>query len=176
MAKKNVKAKKDPQQIIKLAMNAVLIAFILVSIGYAIAKSMGFGKAEMKTLEGPVAVIATPASEKAKVMLYYLHSTGRCYKCILMEKYSKEAVEKYFSEQVKDGKLEFNVLNVDEPQNAHFVQDYQLITKSLVVSLVKGGKEQKYENLKGIWENVGNERAFLEYVKINVEKYLQEAK
>jgi hypothetical protein len=187
MAKKNVKAKKDPQQIIKIAVNAVLIAFIIVSIGYAAFKATGGQK---KTLEGPVAVVATPAAvnagteaaiaataaEKAKVMLYYLHPTGRCSRCIAMEKYSQEAVEKYFSKQVGNGSLEFKSLNTDEPQNSHFVQDYQLVTKSLVITLVKGGKEQKYENLKGIWEHSGNQEAFHQYVKANVENYLKEAK
>jgi hypothetical protein len=183
MAKKTVKkeSKKDPQQIIKTVMNAVLIGFILVSIGYAAMKS-GFGKKEIKTLEVPVAIIATPAAsqqapavEKGKVVLYYLHSTGRCRNCILMEQYAKEAVDKYFQEQVKSGKLEFKIFNVDEPQYSHYVQDYQLVTKSLVIALEKNGKEQKYENLKGIWQNVGNQEAYHRYVKTNVDNYLKEA-
>jgi hypothetical protein len=175
MAKKSVNAKGGTQKIIKIAVNVVLAAFILFSIGYALVKA-GFGKAETKTLEGPAAVIATPAVEKGKVVLYYLHSTGRCSNCILMEKYSKEAVDMYFQKQLKNGELEFHVFNVDDPENRHYVQDYQLMTKSLVVTLVKGGKELKYENLKGIWDYLRDQNAFHGYVKANVEKYLQEIK
>lgn len=195
MKKTEKQEKKDPEKIIRIAVNAVLIAFILFSIGYAMVKS-GFGKVKTKTLEGPVAIIATPedesmipahpavkvgsdvnvAAEKGKVRLYYLHGTGRCARCIAMEKYSGEAVEKYFKKQVNSGDLEFRSLNFDEAQNSHFVQDYKLVTKSLVISLVKGGKEQKYENLTGIWENSGNQEAFHQYVKSNVERYLLEAK
>jgi hypothetical protein len=171
MAKKVVE--KDPRQIIKAVVNAVLIAFIIVSIGYAAFKATNVQK---KTLKGPVAVIATPDAEKPKVMLYYLHATGRCSRCIAMEKYSKEAVDMYFQSEVQSGALEFRTINFDEPENTHYVQDYQLVTKSLVITLVKGGKEQKYENLKGIWENAGNQEAFHRYVKTNVEKYLAEAK
>jgi hypothetical protein len=124
MAKKTVKekAKKDPQQVIKTVMNAVLIMFIIVSIGYAAFKAFGGQK---KANGSPVAVAAipaavnsvpeaataNPAANKAKVILYYLHGTGRCSRCIAMEKYSGEAVEKYFQEQVENGSLAFKSLN-----------------------------------------------------------------
>jgi hypothetical protein len=127
-------------------------------------------------LAGTGAVIVKPAVEKDKVILYYLHGTGRCSRCIAMEKYSGEAVEKYFQRQVKNNSLEFKSLNFDEEQNRHFIQDYQLATKSLVITLVKGGKEKKFENLTGIWENAGNQEAFHQYVKSNVERFLAEAK
>lgn len=197
MAKKNVRgnAKDDVQKIIKTAVNGVLIAFILFSIGFAMVKS-GFGKKEMKTLEGPAAIIATPgtesavpthpvvqvgadvnvAAEKGRVILYYLHSTGRCHNCILMEQYAKEAVDKYFQKQQKSGQLEFKIFNFDEAEHRHFVQDYRLVTKSLVISLVKDGKEVKYENLTGIWQNVRSQEGYHQYVKSNVERYLKEAK
>jgi hypothetical protein len=175
MAPKNIKEKanKDRQRIIKTAVNVVLIAFIAVSIGYAAFKAAGGQK---NTLGGPVAVIATPDREKAKVVLYYLHPTGRCARCIAMEKYTQETVEKYFQEQVKNGTLEFKSLNTDERQNRHFINDYKLVTKALVITLVKGGKEQKYDNLTGIWQNVGSQVSFYDYVRTNVEKYLKEAK
>ena len=70
---------------------------------------------------------------------------------ITIEQYSKEAIEKYFPEQLKNGKLAFTVINIDEPENEHFIKDYQLYTRSLVVAEFKNGKQVRWTNLaKGL--------------------------
>ena len=54
------------------------------------------------------------------------------------------------------------------------MKDYQLYTKSVVLSLVKDGKEQKYENLPKIWEYVGDTDTFYTYIKTETDEYLAE--
>jgi hypothetical protein len=61
------------------------------------------------------------------------HSTSRCTTCRTIERYSKEAIDKYFVDELKNGILEFKPVNVDEPENRHYIQDYQLYTRSLVL-------------------------------------------
>jgi hypothetical protein len=109
-----------------------------------------------------------------QVVAYYFHGTFRCASCLKIEQYSREAIEKYFANELKSGKLVFKVINVEEKGNEHFVNDYQLYTKSLVLSLVKDGKEIKSENLAKVWEYLGNRDKFYEYVKSNVDLYLKE--
>src|SRR4030043_1100587 len=77
----------------------------------------------------------------AKVIAYYFHGTFRCSTCRTIEKYSKEAIEYYFANELKNGTLEFKSLNVEDAENRHYVQDYQLFSRSLVFSLVKQDKE-----------------------------------
>jgi hypothetical protein len=83
---------------------------------------------------------AAVKARNSKVIAYYLHGTFRCTTCRTIEKYSKEAIEKYFANELKSGKLEFRPVNIEEPENKHFIQDYQLVTRSLVLSLVSDGK------------------------------------
>jgi hypothetical protein len=109
-----------------------------------------------------------------QVIAYYFHGTFRCSSCLRIEQYSKEAIEKYFGNELKSGELVFKVINVEEKENEHFVNDYQLYTKSLVITLVKDGKEVKYENLKEVWEYLGNKDNFYKYVKNSVDSYLKE--
>lgn len=109
-----------------------------------------------------------------QVVTYYFHGTFRCSSCLKIEQYSREAIEKYFGNELKSGKLVFKVINVEDKGNEHFVNDYQLYTKSLVLSLVKDGKEIKSENLAKVWEYFGSKDKFYEYVKGNVESYLGE--
>lgn len=90
-----------------------------------------------------------------------------------MEQFSKEAIEDNFKNELVSGKLVFKAVNIDKKENRHFVDDYQLYTKSLVLSLVKEGKEVKSKNLAKIWEYAGNKEKFFEYVKTEVNEFLK---
>ncbi|MCX5668683.1 MAG: nitrophenyl compound nitroreductase subunit ArsF family protein [Candidatus Omnitrophica bacterium] len=111
----------------------------------------------------------------AHVIAYYLHGTFRCPTCHKLEQYSKEAIEVNFKDALASGKLEFKVINVEDRGNEHYTKDYQLYTKSLILSLIKDGKEIKWINLDKIWEYVGNKERFIDYVKIGVADLLKEA-
>jgi hypothetical protein len=113
-------------------------------------------------------------SRNAKVIAYYFHGTFRCSTCQTIEKYSKEAIEHYFATELKNGTLEFRPVNVEEAENRHFIQDYQLFTRSLVLSRNQDGKETKWTNLKEVWTHVGDKDKFFQYVKDEVEKFLKE--
>lgn len=92
-----------------------------------------------------------------------------------MEKYSKEAIETNFKDALASGKIEFKAFNVEERANEHYVDDYQLYTKSLILSLVKDGKEIKSKNLTKIWGYVRNKQRFFDYVTEEVNNFLKEA-
>ncbi|HOW42349.1 MAG TPA: nitrophenyl compound nitroreductase subunit ArsF family protein [Candidatus Omnitrophota bacterium] len=116
----------------------------------------------------------SPAAPQNKVVAYYFHGNARCYTCRTMEQYSKEALETNFKDALAAGKLEFKAVNVEERENEHFAQKYQLYTKSLVLSLVKDGKEIRSKNLAGIWDHVRNKRRFFDYVTEEVSDFLKE--
>jgi hypothetical protein len=116
---------------------------------------------------------APPKAEKHVVIAYYFHGTVRCATCEKFEEYTREALEKGFPVELKNGALEWRVLNVDEPQNKHFVQDYQLTTRSVVLVDVLDGQEKRRKNLTAIWNLVGNRDAFLGYIQSETLSYLE---
>jgi len=124
-------------------------------------------------------VLAVPAfsqeAPKSKVVAYYFHGNFRCYTCRTMEQYSKEAIEINFKDAFSSGKLEFKVVNVEDRGNEHYLNDYQLYTKSLVLSLLKDGKEIKSKNLTKIWDYSRNKQKFIDYVTEEVNNLLKEA-
>ena len=120
-------------------------------------------------------VYAGEDNSSGKVIAYYFHGTFRCSTCHKLEQYSKEAIEANFKDALASGKLEFKVVNVEDRGNGHFNKDYQLYTKSLILSLVKDGKEIKWKNMDKIWEYVGNKQRFIDYVKSGVVDLLKEA-
>jgi len=108
------------------------------------------------------------------IYAYYFHGNVRCTTCHKLEQYSKEAIENNFKNELASGKLLFKVINVEEKENAHFINDYQLYTKALVISRVKGDKDLESKNLTQIWKLVGNKEKFLAYVKEEVANFLKE--
>ena len=114
------------------------------------------------------------SNPQAKVIAYYFHGSFRCVTCTNMEKYSQEAIEANFQDALTSGKLEFKAVNVEDRGNEHFVDDYKLYTRSLILSLVKDGKEVKSKNLDKIWELARNKQKFIEYVTAEVDALMKD--
>jgi len=109
-----------------------------------------------------------------KICVYYFHGSMRCPTCYKLEQYSKEAIEDNFKSELASGRLEYRVVNIEQKGNEHFIHDYQLYTKALILSLVKGGTQVKSKNLTHIWQLVGNKYKFIEYVKEELANFLKE--
>ncbi|MFA4916550.1 MAG: nitrophenyl compound nitroreductase subunit ArsF family protein [Syntrophales bacterium] len=112
----------------------------------------------------------------ATVLAIYFHGDYRCVTCKRNEQFSKEAVEKYFPRQIQDKKLKFRTVNVDVQENRHFIQDYQLYNSSLVIVLYRGDRQVQWKNLDGVWRLSGDRDKFYQYVKTEINAYLQESK
>lgn len=114
-----------------------------------------------------------PVSER-KIVVYYFHGNSRCASCMTIEQYTRKAVEEAFASELKSSDLELKVINVETPENAHFIKDYQLYTRSVILSDVKEGKETRWKNLQKVWELLRDEQAFKDYVQMEVFDYLEE--
>lgn len=111
----------------------------------------------------------------AKTVAYYFHGNARCPTCHKMEQYAKQAIEENFKDELADGVLVVKTVNVEKKENEHFVNDYQLYTKSLIISRVENGKEIQHKNLTKIWEYVSDKKKFFNYVTAEVGDYLRDS-
>ena len=110
-----------------------------------------------------------------KVIAYYFHGNYRCASCTKMEKYSRDAITMYFDKEIKQGVISFKTVNTDLSENKHFLQDYQLYTKSLVLISVKNNKVVKWKNLDKVWQHLNNQNDFYNYVQTETSKFLEKA-
>ncbi len=115
---------------------------------------------------------AAPNAGQHKVIAYYFHTNTRCSTCIKIEQYSHEAIEQGFPNEIKNGALEIRVVNYENPENRHFIQDYKLVSKYLDLVNLVDGKQTKWTNLKLVWQLTGRKDAFLNYVRKEVRGYL----
>lgn len=110
---------------------------------------------------------------EAVVVAYYFYTTQRCANCIKIETYTKEAVETGFADEMQNGKLVWRMINTDQPENEHFLAEYKLYTKSVILSDVHGGKEMRWKNLDKIWMLLRDKDEFQKYVRAEVAGFLK---
>lgn len=76
------------------------------------------------------------------------------------------------SNELKSGRIEWRVVNMQMPENLNFVKDFQLHMSSLVIVRFKDGKHMEWRNLEKIWDHVGDITDFVKYVRSNVKAFL----
>jgi hypothetical protein len=62
------------------------------------------------------------------------------------------------------------MLNVEEKSNEHFIRDYALKTKSVV--LVSPVKKDRWKNLDKIWDRVGDKEGYMQYIHEELKGFL----
>jgi hypothetical protein len=112
---------------------------------------------------------APPAVAAPGVLVYYFHATTRCATCRTIEAYAKETVTSRFAADLEARRLEWRAVNVDEPANRHFVQDFQLYTRSVVVVDAKDPK--RFKVLDRVWQLVRDKPSFQAYVEREVRAF-----
>lgn len=123
---------------------------------------------------------AAAASEAIKPnanvdIVYYFMTTQRCPSCMKIEAYTRDTVQTKYAEALKKGGMMWRMINVDLPENEHYVKDYGLYTKSVVLVKIRNGKQTEWKNLDRVWELLGNEAAFRTYIADEVKKFVEKA-
>jgi hypothetical protein len=113
---------------------------------------------------------ASPRSER--IVAYYFHKNERSPTCANIEAYAREAVEASFPEQLKDGRLEWRVVNYEETGNEHFAADYKLAAPCMVLVRMRGGASVEWRSLPEVRELVEDRPALARVVQRNVQEFL----
>ena len=111
---------------------------------------------------------AAKTPPKDRVVVMYFHRTQRCPTCLKMGSYSEQAVATGFADQVKKGTVEFHYIDFQIKENAAYAKAYKVTGPALIIAKVVGGKVAQFKDLKDIWSNVGDKKAFFKYVQDQV--------
>lgn len=122
----------------------------------------------------PGALAEDPTAEagSGSVVAFYFHGNVRCATCKKIESYADEAVRRGFPQALQNGALEWRVVNIDEAENQHFIQDFQLVTRSIVLAEYSGEKVLRWKNLDKVWQLVRSKDTFVEYVQDETRQFL----
>jgi thiol-disulfide isomerase/thioredoxin len=107
-----------------------------------------------------------------RVDVVYFHRTQRCPRCIHAEESINYTVETYFADELASGKVTFQVLNVQDEENAAIVNKYRAYTSSLFINTIRDGTDH-IEEVAYIWLLLDDHEAFVEAVRSKIEKSLK---
>lgn len=139
---------------IKTIITALLLVFVTGSLIYLVVgeyykSNKGHTSEQHKSNPSALPTSANDITQKApssinqKVIAYYFHGNARCTSCLKIESYTKEAIYKNFENELKSGHLEWKAINVEETENKHFINEYKLHTKSVVIADILNGKQTR---------------------------------
>ena len=106
------------------------------------------------------------------VNIYYFHGNNRCKSCHLIEIMTKDTVQNNFKNELNSKTLIFKTINVEKPENTHFIKDYRLYNKTVLISLFKNNQEIKHKNLDKIWPHLRDPKTFKNYIKSETKAFL----
>ena len=150
----------------KSVLRWVLLLIVFGSVGvYALQKA--------RSRDNPPATgSATANTATAAVVVTYFTTDVRCDSCRTIERLSREAIEAGFPSAVANGAVVFRVLNTDRPENRHFVDDYEIANKTVIVSHQVNGTETEWTNRQDVWLLLDEPAEFFAYVREPVQRYL----
>ena len=115
------------------------------------------------------------AAVKDKVIAYYFRGTFRSPSCRHLEKNCREVIEANFKDALASGKLEFQVVILGDKGEGYYVNYYKIYARTLILSLVKNGKETEWKNLDRVGEFFDNREGFSDYLKKEINIFLGKA-
>lgn len=142
----------------KRGMNVILLMAALFA-GFGIA-----GPVYAEKAKSPALSVKSPGAAANVDIVYYFMTTQRCPSCMKIEAFTKETVQTKFGGALKKGGMVWKMVNVDLPENRHFIKDYQLYTKSVVLVKMRNGKQVEWKNLDRVWTLLGNKESFQAYI------------
>ncbi len=149
----------------------LLLVFAVGSLLYFFGNDMvdrrtgNSGKLAPDSLPGEI-------GESAKLIVYYFAEGKDCSTCLSIPLYTKAALETYFADELASGAIVWRIVNVEEARNAHFITEYSLYTKSVVLVRVNNGKSVRWKNLDNVWDLVYDKTGFVEYIRNEIREDL----
>jgi len=149
-------------------MNRHIVHIVLVGLALVLTAPV------LTADEDPAQSSASTAGPETGIVAYYFHGTMRCATCKKLEAYSEEAIAQGFAEEIASGQLTWRAVNTDEPDNKHFVEDFELVTKAVVLVDYRDGTIKRWQNMNKIWTLVGDKDDFIDYVRSETRGFLEE--
>jgi hypothetical protein len=136
-----------------------LLALVAVSLGTWAVRTW-------RPAGGSAATVAASAALPADgVVVINFHGATRCATCQEIGKEARALVETDFASELQSGRMSWQVIDFDEPANRHYVQDYGLVSSTVVVVRREHGRDATWRRLDAVWDHVFDAPAMNDYLR-----------
>ena len=108
----------------------------------------------------------TAATEPANITLKVVkfEPARPCYSCTLLGNYANETIKLYFQEEYQSGKISYETVNYQDPNNIDVVRKYGISGSSLYITVITDSNEEII-NANDMWSYVGNKEEYMNVFK-----------
>ncbi|MBD0852063.1 nitrophenyl compound nitroreductase subunit ArsF family protein [Maribacter arenosus] len=134
--------------------------FAVLAISFMLTSCYGQDKNNPSSLDRSV----------SKIEVLDFHSTHRCMTCNAIEANTKYTLETYFAKELKENKITFQVINVDEKENEKIAEKFEAAGTSLFLNVIKNGEETQINLTDFAFMNGNDREAFSQELKTKIDK------
>ena len=156
------------KKIMKKIIQPILLIIVALGIGAFV-----WDKFSLNPVARNAAVTAeAQAVDKANVVVTYFTTDVRCVSCKKIESLTRETLQRDFADAMEQGQLRFQTINIDREDNKHYIKDYDLAFKTVVVARQSQEAAMDWEKLDDVWTLLNEPADFAVYVSSAVAKKL----
>ncbi|NQU68276.1 MAG: hypothetical protein HQ510_10070 [Candidatus Marinimicrobia bacterium] len=111
-----------------------------------------------------------------KIEVIDFHSTHRCMTCNAIESNTVYTLNTFFADELKNGKITFQTVNVDEETNYGMAEKFEASGTSLFLNVIIDKKETQYNLTDFAFMKGRDQNAFSEELKQKIEVQLSKMK
>ncbi len=107
-----------------------------------------------------------------KLEIYHFYGTHQCTSCIAVGDLAEETINTYFANELNSGKIVFNHINGDLPENRELVNKYGVTGSSLWLGTYSEDGKFKAEENVNVWYKIKDKQEYMTYLKGIIEQKL----
>jgi cytochrome c biogenesis protein CcdA len=155
---------------LKTILRLSLLLFLVACLTTLVVKALRSGK---PTRTAADAAFGDEPAGGDRLIVYYAHGKFRCRACSSLEEYAREAVLSGFPRDLAQRRLEWRVVDYEQPGNEHFADRYKLPGPSIVLVRYHNGQPAQWKVLQAAWELLRDKPAAVAYVRREIRGWLE---
>lgn len=136
----------------------MLLAFVLISIGFALGRRSGQSGRDFHQGQG---------GGRTVVDVYYFHATFRCVTCNTIEKMTRQLLESKFKKELASRAMAFREVNFQD--NEELSKRFGVAAGCVVVAAVRNGEVLEFRRLDDVWTLMRTPSVFDKYISDAIE-------
>lgn len=109
----------------------------------------------------------------SKIEVLDFHATHRCMTCNAIEANTRYTLETYFNNEMKEGKITFQTVDVDKKENEKLAEKFEASGTSLFLNVIKNGKEKQIDLTEFAFMKGNDKAAFSKDLKVKIDDALK---
>ncbi len=105
------------------------------------------------------------------LLILQFHRTQRCKFCTNMENHTRETLNTYFLEDIRDKKIVFRTVDMEQPKYKSLIKKYNIFTSSIVLIDVFENKELRWELVPEAWRQTNKKQKFIEMLRLKIDEF-----